>query len=192
MYKGEPAMTESRLKLSFVELKELYTPHLLMKQIVPSELSLAIISTGFSHFREKAFYVFDIYKDKKDRSLMNNVYPLLVRLESRFIDASISFKIAWSCKDFDGTHQPLCKWADFYFLGAQRLFKELDEETLTAQELYYKATLYMWRLADPCSARDTYRLLIHASRKGSKEASLDLATSYKWLVEKYADEDMTK
>ena len=188
MYEGESAMIGSRLKLSFKELKELYVPYLLLKEIIQSDVSRLIISTGFSYVKENAFDVYEANKDKKDHSLMNNAYPLLVRIASRFIDASVSFRIGWSCKDFDGTHQPLCKWADYYFLNAQYLFnKELNEETLSPQELYYKATLYMWRLSNPFSTRDTYRLLVLASSKGSEEASLGLKREYKWLVKHYAN-----
>ena len=187
MYEDEPAMVESRLKLSFKELEELYIPHMLLKTIIPSDVSLMILSIGFSYFKEKAFDVYEVYKDKRDRSLMKNAYPLLVRLASRFIDASVSYRIGWSCKDFDGTHQPLCKWANSYFLNAQRLFNhELNEETLLAQDLYHKATLCMWRLANPFSMTEAYRLLVLASSKGSEEASLGLEREYKWLVKRYS------
>ncbi len=115
----------SRLHLDHEELKNLYTPHLLLKEVILTDLSLTILSFVFL-LKKHSLYKF------YECELHDNLYALFLTLEDRFINGVISYRVAHL------SEQPDSK----YYKNAYKLLIEKNLSSLSGIELLYLGVMY--------------------------------------------------
>ncbi len=107
------------LHLPLLELKILYTKHLILKELLINDVSLYILSLCFLHRKRLAFD----FLEEKDKAL-----PLLESLEDRYINGIVAYIIGY-CSDNKN-----------YYYYAYNIFK--NKKNLLPKELHYMAIIY--------------------------------------------------
>jgi len=162
----------SKLKIPFVEVKELYTRHLLLKEVILVELSLHILSLSFLNKREKAYA---LYEEEKD-----NAFNLLNSLEDRFINGVISYRLGFChahCSSMGVKNMTASK--EFY-LNAYQLFKNQKEETLSPLELFYMGAIAKdGKGGTPRSSEEALRYYKLSASQGFGKALVNLGCAYR-------------
>lgn len=162
----------SKLKIPFSELKELYTRHLLLKEVILVELSLYILSLSFLSKKEKAFI---LYEEEKE-----NAFTLLNKLEDRFINGVVSYRLGYchaNCssmgvKNLTTSHQ-------FYF-NAYQIFKNQKGENPSPLELFYLGAIYKdGKGGAPRSNEEALRYYGLSASHGFGKALVNLGCAYR-------------
>lgn len=116
-------MEQSKLRLPALELKLLYTRHLLLETVLLKELSLYILSISLVERKQKAFIFYEQNADKSSECLL-----LLESLEDRFVNGIVSYRIGFCLQNYD------------FYRNAYNIFK--DKLNLSPIELFYLAAIY--------------------------------------------------
>lgn len=164
------------LKLPGDELKGLCIYHLLLKELVPCEISLFIMELEFLERKESAFLFYELnveYEsgmftqsqntDKHNRyyRVLAKSFQLLHSLEDRYVNPVVAYRLYRSRTDKSQWDRDI----------ALTLLQSRPEESLSSQEAYYLAELL--RRTDKLLA--LYKL---AASKGSTKAMRYIATRY--------------
>lgn len=164
------------LKLPSAELKRLSLYHLLLKELVPCELSLYILELEFLERKETVFLFYELNvayeqgmftqsqnRDKYNRCdrLRAKSVELLQSLEDRYINPVVAYRL------YNSMNHNKSKWIRGI---AQSLLKSRPVEDLTSEEAYCLAEL---------SPRDAdLRLYKLAASKGSTKAMRYVGNEY--------------
>lgn len=92
---------ESVLKIPFNELQLSYTRHLLLKEVIITDVSLYILSILFEYKKQIAYINYDqlLFVDNFGEH-MQHCLELLLKVEDRFINAVMLYRIG-HCSDDD-------------------------------------------------------------------------------------------
>lgn len=156
----------SRLQLEFNELKILYTPHLILKEVTLPEISLTILS--FVFFVKKKI-AFDSYYQKNYRI----AWAHLLSLEDRFINGIVSYRIAYSLGAIDKS----CN-SEFYVTSYKILSQKSDTQ-LTGEEACYLAQIYNEGKRISKNNVEAIRLYNLSIDKGFGKAMVNMGVKYR-------------
>lgn len=187
----EQVNPSSRLKLSFKELSELYTPLLILKELLPKEVALYILLLGFQYRKESALDFLSEWEQwEKTRYFAEDaqfvrVNPfkqdyelkytsgLLNRLEDRFVNASVMYR--------HGRMLSPSKRSALLYDKAHDLLLHTPLESLSVEELeirgYLSNQAHEFKATDMSTRKCADSLLCYelAFAKGSREAWKKLA-----------------
>lgn len=122
----------SRLYLELSELKPLYTPHLLFKQIILTEISLMVCSFVFLINKK---YVYDGYEKDADAN-KQILLPLFLELEDRYINPVVSYRIGYLSEDDNSGY-----YTNAYIMLIDRELSGIESFYLGAMYYYGKGTI---------------------------------------------------
>lgn len=164
------------LKLPVSEIKELCLYHLLLKELVPCEVSLYALELEFLERKESAFLFYELnvaYEpgmftqsqnyDKRNRRnrLYTKAFDLLHSLEDRCVNPIVAYRLYNSRTDKS-------QWLRHIVVT---LLQSRSEESLSSEEAYYLALLSR-------HCKTAWRLYELAASKGSTKAMRYIAIHY--------------
>ena len=119
------------LGLELNELKPLYTPHLLLKEIILQEVSLTILSFKFLLKKQYANEQYLIQYDKSV-NIKNDLLSLYESLEDRYINPIVAYRTGYLSGNASSN----------YYNTAYHLMTH--KKLLSPEELFYMATIYRY------------------------------------------------
>lgn len=150
----------SNLKLTFDELKPLYTRLLIINELVVSDVARYIISLDFLVREQEALAEYD-YDDR-------HISRKLKLLESRHIDAVIAYKIGYSCYKILAMAE-----GEKWFISAMAIIK--SRQRPSGIELHYEGCMHREGYATIKDYEKAYSAYKLAAEKGYTKSYVNLA-----------------